>query len=66
MTKYISKRDRLINAMRGGKKMTVTQMVSKFNFASRNSAYGVISMLRQEGWDIKATPNRNGINVYGF
>ena len=62
----ISKRDRLLNALRSGKKLTIDQIVSRFKFAHRDSAWATISTLRGEFYPIVNEKNRKGVTVYSY
>jgi hypothetical protein len=62
----ISKKDRLIIALRDGQSFTAKQLVNRFKFASVNSATGVITHLRNEGYNIVSSPGRGGITKYSL
>lgn len=59
-TKSNSKRDRVLQALQKGGRITVQQMVNKFGFASPNSATATISYLREEGFKIALVETRGG------
>lgn len=61
-----TKTDRLAAALTSGKKMTAAQIMKRFGFASRNSAYAALSDLREEGYNLNQTKNREGITQYSL
>lgn len=64
---YVSKKSRLLAALRNNKKLTARQIMSKFDYESVNSVYGTISLLRQEGHNIVSTVSkRTGLNTYSI
>ena len=59
MTKANTKMENLLEAFQNGAELTQKQIVSRFGFASSNSARGVITMLRQKGFPIYANKRTN-------
>ncbi len=56
----LTKTERLLNAMSGGKRITVWGALTKIGFASPNSVTATISRLRREGFNITSTVARGG------
>jgi hypothetical protein len=50
----LSKKERLLAALRNGKAFTASQIKSQFGFASKNSVY------RDGGWELSTSENREG------
>ncbi len=60
MANTLSKKERLLAALRNGKAFTASQIKSQFGFASKNSVYATISSLRDGGWELSTSENREG------
>lgn len=65
-TNTTTKLDRLAAALAKGRKLTANQIMRQFGFASRNSAYAALSDLREEGYQLNQTKNREGITQYSL
>jgi hypothetical protein len=66
MTPYVSKKSRLLTALRNRQALTVRQIKTKFNYTSLNSVYATISHLRKEGYQIVASEAKNGATKYAL
>lgn len=62
----LSKRDRLLVALRNGQSFTASQIQTKFGYNSPNGAYSALSVLRAEGYTIRSKLNRNQVNSYSL
>jgi len=60
----VSKTDKLVSKLQSGKKLTAAQIMKFCGFGTRNSVYGTISRLREEGYKITSTQSTTGLTQY--
>lgn len=61
-----TKTARVINALTTNDKISLSSIVSRFKFTSRNAATGVISKLRDEGYRIHTDLDAKGHAIYSI
>jgi len=61
-----TKTSRVVDALETNDRISLSSIVSRFKFASRNAATGVISKLRDEGYRIQTDLDAKGHAIYSI